>query len=108
MDIYFHGECIIKTGIAIPKGANKVSAKNGRYIVANSETTGNHHCVKEHEGVELFENNGVLYLKNSVVAELFCVDTNRHDTESIPPGVWEINRANEYDYLADMTRKVSD
>jgi len=108
MDTYFHGEVLITKISKLPEGLKKVSAKDMKWIVADSENTGNHHCVKEADGVELYEKDGVLYMQNESPAEVFCVDTARHDTEIIPPGIWEINRANEHDYLSDMTRKVAD
>lgn len=108
MDAYLHGEVSIKKINKLPNDAMKLNAENKRYVIADSETTGNHHCVKEAEGIELYEKDGVLYLKNDVAAEVFCVDATRHDTEMVPPGIWEIQRANEYDYLNEMTRKVAD
>ena len=43
MKAYFHGECVIsKSEISLPESAKKLKATNGQYIIANSETTGNH------------------------------------------------------------------
>ena len=108
MDTYFHGECVVVKIKEMPSGCKKVTPKSGRYIVADSETTGNHHCIEEIEGVEMYEKDGVLYLKNDVPVKMFCVDEKRHDTEVLEPGVWEIDRANEFDYLTEMKRKVAD
>lgn len=106
---YFHGECVIKKcSFSDFKNLIPIKAKNGFYIIANSETTGNHHIVIEKDGVELYEHEGTLYVKNDVEAEVKCVDEKRHDTITLEPGVWEIDRANEYDYLKEETRKVSD
>ena len=104
-----HGELgIFQTNKAIPEGANRVKAKDGRYIVADSETTGNHHCVEEKEGVELYEKDGVLYLKNEVPVDVYCVIKERHDNITLEPGVWEIEPAKEYDYLSREVRNVAD
>lgn len=108
MKAYLHGEVCAKRINKLPSGLNKVEAKDGRFIVADSETTGNHHCVEDIHGVEMYEKDGVLYLKNDVPVKMFCVDESRHDTEVLPIGIWEIDRANEYDYLKDMKRKVAD
>lgn len=103
-----HGEVNLFHGAKIPKGAKKVDPKDGQYIVADSETLGNFHCVKEKDGVELYEKDGILYLKNSVEAEVFCPNESRHDTITLEPGIWEIERANEYDFLKDEARKIAD
>ena|SRR3990167_11041786 len=103
-----HGEVNLFSGASIPNGANKLKAAKGRYIVGDSETVGNYHCVKEADGIELYEANGIIYLKNDVEAEIFCPDKSRHDTVKLEPGIWEIERANEFDHLKNETRKVQD
>lgn len=103
-----HGEVNLFSGASIPSGAKKIESKNGRYIVGDSETVGNYHCVKESKGVELYESNGILYLKNEVAAIVFCPNEQRHDTITLEPGVWEIEKANEFDHLKNEVRKVAD
>lgn len=105
----FHGECVIKkVSISVPKEAKKIKSKNGAWVIADSENTGNHHLVLENDGVDVYELNGVLYVTNEVEAIVKCVDENRHDSITLEPGVWEIQRANEYDFLKDEKRKVAD
>lgn len=108
MKTYLHGEVSVKKIKSLPSGIKSIKAKDNRYIIADSETTGNHHCIEDVQGVEMYEKYGVLYLKNEVPVKMFCVDLARHDTEVLPIGIWEINRANEFDYLTEMTRKVAD
>lgn len=108
METYFHGECVVKKITKLPERLKKIKGDGEKYIVADSETTGNHHCIEEKEGVEMYEKDGVLYLKNEVAVNLFCVDEKRHDTQVLEPGIWEIDRANEYNYLSEMRRKVQD
>ena len=104
-----HGELgIFKTDTEIPPGANKIKPSGGKYIVANSESTGNHHCVEAKPGIELYEKNGVMYLKNDVECAVFCVIKERHDAITLEPGIWEIESAKEYDYLTEETRNVAD
>ena len=103
-----HGEVNLFSGAKIPTGAKRIKPKNGRYIVGDSETIGNFHCVEEKEGIEVYEKDGILFLKNDVEAKVFCPNEQRHDTITLEPGVWEIERANEYDHLKDETRKVAD
>lgn len=108
MKAYLHGEVIVKEHERIPNGAVLIKPKNNKYIIAPSETSFNHHCIEASEQCEMYENDGVLYLKNDAPVKMFCVDKSRHDTEVLPVGIWEINRANEYDYLTELTRKVAD
>lgn len=103
-----HGEVNLFSGSCVPIGAKKIEPKNGRYIVGDSETVGNYHCVKEAEGVEVYEANGILYLKNDVEATVYCPNEQRHDTITLEPGVWEIEKANEFDHLKNEFRKVAD
>jgi len=108
MKTYFHGEVVIVKIKELPAGLKQIKAKDGHYIVANSETTGNHHCLEDIQGVDLYEKNGVFFLKNEVPVKIFCVDEKRHDTEILESGFWEIDRANEYDFLKEMKKKVVD
>lgn len=107
---YFHGECAIFKSKELPNGLKKVKLFNkSSYKLADSETTGNHHLLEAKEGVELYEDTkGVLWLKNEVSVDVFCAIENRHDNITLEPGVWEIDRAQEYDYLTGLSRKVSD
>lgn len=105
---FSHGEVNGFSGGEIPSGAKKVAPQKGKYIVANSETTGNHHCVEAKEGVEMYEKDGILFLKNDVPADVFCVMEERHDRITLEPGIWEIDRSQEFDYLSGMKRAVAD
>lgn len=109
MNVYFHGEvCVFQTNLKRPLDAKKVKAKGGRYIVANSETTGNHHILEAQDGLEVYEKNGVLYMSTREDARLSCVLKERHDTEVLPAGDYFIKPAQEYDHLLQSTRAVAD
>lgn len=110
MKTVFHGEVCITKASHLPNDLKEVKKFNKKsYKLADSEQTGNHHLLEAKEGIELFEDsNGTLWLKNDVPCDVFCAIKERHDNITLEPGVWEINRANEYDYLTDMTKKVSD
>lgn len=105
---WFHGEVTIFQIESLPSGIKKVENKDDKYILADSETTGNHHCLEKKAGIELYERDGVLYMKNTVPANVFCVDVKRHDTITLEPGIYEIDKAKEYDYLTEETRNVAD
>jgi hypothetical protein len=110
MKTLIHGEVILMKVDKIPQGLKKVSLfKNDCYKLADSEVTSNFHLLEAKQGVELFEDsNGVLWLKNDVPCDVYCAIKERHDNITLEPGIWEIDRAQEYDYMSDLTRKVSD
>ena len=106
--VYLHGECIIKEIETLPENLTKREDVDS-IMIAESETVGNEHRIKVKEGVEFFEDeNGILYMKNIVPTDVYCLHTERHDTIEIPQGIWEIDKAVEYDYLAKMERRVTD
>lgn len=104
---YSHGEVTIFEIDKLPKDLNKITAKD-KYILADSETTGNHHCLEAKEGVEVYEKDGVLFMKNEVPVDVFCVLEARHDTITLEPSIWEIDKAQEYDHLTNEVRNVAD
>lgn len=106
---YSHGElCVFESNKSIPEGAKKMKPSKIGYIVANSESTGNHHVLEEKEGIEIYEKDGIMYLKNEVPANLFCVIKERHDTITLEPGTYKLKPAKEFDYYTLQKRNVAD
>ena len=103
-----HGEVNFFKIEEMPEGTKNVNPENGKYIVADSETTGNHHCVESSQGISFFEKNNILYMVNKTPAKIYCVVQDRHDTVIAEPGVWEIERSYEYDYLEEEIRYARD
>lgn len=101
-----HGECHIYKS-SIPAGAIKKEVKNFQ-IIAESEQSGNHHVIDAVDGVEFYEHEGTLFVKNSVPATVRCVLKERHDDCVLPAGEWKIDFQKEYDYLSDESRIVRD
>ena len=106
----FHGEVVLTKVSVLPLSLKKVKLfKKDCYKLADSEVTSNFHLLEAKEGVELFEDaNGVLWLKNDVPVDVFCAIKERHNNITLEPGIWEIDIAQEYDYLTNLTRKVTD
>lgn len=106
--MYFHGECVIAELSELPKNLKARNDKDS-IMIAESETIGNEHRIKIKEGVEFFEDeNGVLYMKNTVPTDVYCLHTERHDTITLPEGLWQIDKAVEYDYLTAKVIEVKD
>ena len=106
--MYLHGECMIAEIDALPEGLKHRDDKDS-IMIAESETVGNEHRIKVKEGVEFFEDaHGILYMKNSVPTEVYCLVKERHDTITLPEGIWQIDKAQEYDYLSAKIMNVRD
>ena len=106
--IYLHGECIIKEIETLPENLKMRDDKDS-IMIAESETVGNEHRIKVKEGIEFFEDeSGTLYMKNTTPTEVYCLHEQRHDTIEIPEGIWEIDKAVEYDYLTQQVIEVRD
>lgn len=110
MKTFTHGEVLLMKADKLPQGLKKVKLFNKEsFKIADSETTSNFHLLEAKEGVELFEDsNGVLWLKNNVPTDVFCAIKERHDNITLEPGIWEIDKAREFDYMTELTKKVAD
>ena len=106
--MYFHGECVIAEITKLPKNLKARNDKDS-IMIAESETVGNEHRIRVKEGVEFYEDaHGILYMKNTVPTEVYCLHAERHDTIVLPEGFWQIDKALEYDYLSANVIKVRD
>lgn len=111
--VWFHGEVVVrKTKGSIPEGAKLIKAVRGSYKVADSETTGNHHLLEEIEGIDVFEKDGMFYVRPSKPMTVRCVDEKRHDRITLEPcGEDEVlifGRQMEIDHLTEEVRSVRD
>ena len=106
--VYMHGECIIAEIKKLPENIIKRNDEDS-IMIAESETIGNEHRIKIKEGVEFFEDEkGILYMKNTVPTEVYCLHENRHDTITLPESIWKIDKAVEYNYFSEQTIHVRD
>lgn len=112
-EIYLHGEVLIKKVKGfIPDDVKKAAAINGSYKVADSETTGNHHLLEEMEGIDVFEKDGMFYVRPSKPMTVRCVDEKRHDRITLAPceegEFYLFDRQQEVDHLTEEVRSVRD
>jgi cupin superfamily acireductone dioxygenase involved in methionine salvage len=113
--VILHGEAMIFPVNEIPTGAVQIVPSRLEYhIIADSETTGNHHVVStlHHENksdkVRFFKKNNTVYMQNDEPTEVSCVHTDRHSPITIPPGVYEFGTQQEYDHFEQNLRNVRD
>ncbi|MBF0431839.1 MAG: hypothetical protein HQK83_11200 [Fibrobacteria bacterium] len=88
---------------SIPAEAQQVSPVNGRFILAEGEATGHAHAIADK--IELFEKNGILYMRNDHPVSLVHEE---HHSQTIEPGIWEITATHEYDYFTELVRLIED
>ena len=99
-----HGDILIREVESIPHEAKPVERRGGRIIVAEGEQTGHHHAITD-KGAILMELNGELYLE---VTEPVTISHEEHKDLPIPPGKYQVGHVREFDYLAEMERRVAD
>jgi hypothetical protein len=105
---FSHGEVNIFEASGIPKGARKLTVREKHYVVAHSETTGNDHRIDVTEDMEIYELNGVIYVKSDSPVRVYCPNPARHGVEEIPARTWEFDVAGQADHLTEELRNVTD
>jgi hypothetical protein len=94
---------LTKTG-RIPGDAKRVTRGKRGYTLAEGETTGHAHVIED-EGVELYESNGVLYVRTGHTVKL---KHEEHKEVSIGEGVWKVGQVREFDPFDRESRFVTD
>ena len=98
----------------LPAEAKAIKPNADAYhIIADSETSGNHHVVDYAPGVQFFEvenkdGSKTFFMKNEVATQVRCLHDNRHGTETLTPGTYEFGVQEEFDHVAQHVRKVRD
>ena len=107
--IIIHGEVNFIEQTKDLKNLKKLDIQNDYYVVGESEIHGNDHRVAVKENVQLFTNDSnELFLINKVGTNVYCPNEGRHDSETIPTGIWKIVRGREYDYFEESHRLIAD
>lgn len=71
---------------SIPDGATKLSPRGNRYVLADGEVTGHAHVIEASDSVEVFEKDGVLYLK--VVDAPENITHEEHGAVKVAPRIY--------------------
>lgn len=106
LNVGLHGEALLTWVEALPEGAKKLP-HNGDLIIAASETVGNHHRIfcKEDEAA-LYDLDEKRYLE--VIKSVGVVCADKHDKAVLSPGVYEIGKQREWNYIEQAERSVAD
>ncbi len=103
-----HGDVLIKQVKTLPEGVKLQDREYGRLIVARGEATGHNHAIAEKgASIWLLEKDGKTQMYLEVAAPV-TITHEEHKAIPIPPGIYEIGRVKEYDYVAEMERQVRD
>lgn len=106
--VILHGEAMLFPS-ELPADAVEIKPSNPQYhIIADSETTGNHHVIDMEPGVSIFKQGDRTFIKNEKKTRVRCVHPNRHDAIELDPGVFECDYQQEYDHFAQNLRNVRD
>ena len=97
---YRHGDVIIVRIEKLPEGVKKLN----HLVLAEGEITGHKHQIVKGDA-ELYEKNGRLYLR---VITPSVIDHPEHGTGVIEPGVYEIDRPQEFNYFEFEERTIRD
>ncbi|MBI5847174.1 MAG: hypothetical protein HZB31_04370 [Nitrospirae bacterium] len=97
------GDVIIRSIKEIPAYAKRVVRQRRGFILAEGEATGHAHVIEEE--IEMYEMNGILYLKAD---RPVTVKHEEHKPVSLDKGVYEIGIVREYDPFEEEVRKVAD
>lgn len=96
------GDCLFRRLESIPDGERKTIAK-GRIVVAHGES-GHSHVIEDDEA-ELIQVGERMILSLPKAATL---KHEEHAVHNYEPGIWEVGRVQEFDYLTQMARNVAD
>lgn len=104
MNIYRHGDLLIKEINEIPKKAKKVSSGKLNKL-ALGEVTGHSHKLETITVVDVFELDGVKYFNAPNGASL---SHEEHNTLTLDPKTYQVLTEREYDYFLEEQREVLD
>lgn len=107
-EVILHGEAMLFNA-DLPADAVEIKPTHKDYhIIADSETTGNHHVVDMVRGTKVFKSGNRTFIKNEKETNVRCVHPNRHDAITMKPGVYEVGIQQEYDHFEQNLRAVRD
>ncbi len=97
------GDVFFTKARELPEGVKPVSRNAKGYIIAEGEATGHTHVIEAE--IELYEKDGVLFIKTAKEAE---VRHEEHLPVILSPGIWKVGIIREYDPFLEETRIVRD
>jgi hypothetical protein len=90
MQLYRHGDVLVGGVDEIPAGAKKLE----KLILAYGEVTGHTHRIEDPTAAEMFEHEGLLYLR--VVVPTARLVHEEHKPIELPEGTYRVWQQREY------------
>jgi hypothetical protein len=90
MQLYRHGDVLVGGVAEIPADAKKLD----KLILAYGEVTGHTHRIEDPTTAEMFEHEGLLYLR--VIAPLARLVHEEHNPIELPQGTYRVWQQREY------------
>ena len=97
-----HGDVTLRKLKSMPPGQQQVISRK-RLVLAHGES-GHSHVIEDDEA-ELIQIGDRMLLK---LTKQSTVKHEEHKPITLEPGIWEIGRVKEFDYLTMMSRNVID
>lgn len=98
------GDVLIERVESVPHEATPVQPGQRGHVLAEGEATGHAHTVPAAHAT-MTRLGAKLFL---TVTAPTVITHEEHKPVSLEPGIWEIGRVREWDYLAQMARTVAD
>lgn len=96
------GDVILRRINSIPNGAKKIA--DTKLMLAEGEVSNHYHGITQ-LGSEMFQLDNRVFIK---LAEPATITHQEHKPVHLEPGIWEVGRVQEFDYLSMMARTVRD
>lgn len=115
MTAFAQGEIYARSIATLPDGLTPFTERDaaGRFIVSHSET--GHHHLLDAEGVDVMERTTdvpegvrILYAIVKEPTRLWQDAATPHDAHDVPPGIYEMRIAREFDPISAQARRVAD
>lgn len=97
------GDVLLKRVKSLPTENIKVISKR-KLRLAEGEVTGHFHGIESETGT-LYDCEGTMFLS---LEESATLTHQEHGNIDLDAGIWKVGQVNEYDYFAQMKRKVVD
>lgn len=99
------GDVLMYSVSSIPQGAKRIEPIDGKFVIAKGEVTGHQHVIEAKPGMELYENDGILYLKSSVAEP---ITHEEHKPAPVEMGITAFEGVREKDHFSELIRRVED
>lgn len=99
------GDVLLFPGAVVPAGAERIKARQGKFVLAEGETTGHAHRVEAVDTADYWKAGDQTFL---TLAEPATIEHEEHGHIELPAGNYEIRIVKEVDPFTDEIKAVQD